>query len=244
MGRGQLTLTPTLHEGLHPFFGVTVMRFEFPAPRGSTGAASETNPAVMSGAWLLLEEVNHRVANEYALAVSSISLAARCASPDARPALLAVRDRLFGYAEAHCAHLAPKGERADLSDYLEHLCHNLVRAHLAERGVALRFIAEPFLLPSGACWRVGLIVSELIINALRHGIASPGALITVELRASAGGMDCVVRDNGGPVAFSPGGRGSEIVEGIARELGGRINRSFARTGCCAVLSLDSAAVAS
>jgi two-component sensor histidine kinase len=220
-----------------------VARFEIPARLGSASAASETIPGVMSGAWLLLAEMNHRVANEYALAVSSISLAARFATPDARPALLAARDRLFGYAEAHRAHLAPKGESADLSDYLEHLCHNLVRAHLAERGVALRFIAESCALPSDACWRVGLIVSELITNALRHGVSTPGALITVELRVSAGGLDCVVRDNGGPTPFSPGGHGSQIIEGIAGELGGRINRTFARSGCCAVLSLDSVGVA-
>ena len=218
-------------------------RFEFPTRRGSEEPPGEDIPAVMSGAWLLLAEMNHRVANEYALAVSSISLAARYATPDARPALLAVRDRLFGYAEAHRAHLAPKGESVDLSDYLERLCHNLVRAHLAERGVALRFIAEPCFLPSVACWRVGLIVSELITNALRHGGAGAGGLITVELRVSGDGLDCVVRDNGGPTPFSPGGYGSQIIEGIARELGGRINRSFARTGCCAVLSLDTFAAA-
>jgi len=213
------------------------------ARRGAAHRPDDAIPALMSGPWLLLAEMNHRVANEYALAVSSISLAARCASPDARPALLAARDRLFGYAEAHRAHLAPKGESADLSDYLEQLCHNIVRAHLAERGVALRFIAEPCSLPSDACWRVGLIVSELITNALRHGVSAAGGLITVELRVCADGLDCVVRDNGGPAPQSPGGYGSQIIEGIARELGGRINRSFARTGCCAVLSLDSVAAA-
>ena len=82
------------------------------------------------------------------------------------------------------------------------------------------------------------------VIADRHGGAGAGGLITVELRVSGDGLDLVVRDNGGPAPFSPGGYGSQIIEGIARELGGRINRSFARTGCCAVLSLDSVATTS
>jgi two-component sensor histidine kinase len=209
---------------------------------GSDGPANDAIQTLSSGAWLLLEEMSHRVANEYALAVSSISLAARRSPPEARAALLAVRDRLHGYADAHRAHLAPISQSADLSDYLGQLCLSLVRGHLAERGVALRFIADTIYLPSDACWRVGLIVSELITNALRHGVASPGGMITVELRVSAAGLDCAVRDNGGAAHVSPAGHGMQIIEGIAKELGGRINRSFARTGCCAVLSLSSIAL--
>jgi two-component sensor histidine kinase len=194
-----------------------------------------------TGPWLLLAEMNHRVANEYALAVSSIRRAARHAAPEARADLLAACERLHDYAQAHRAHLEPIDERTDLADYLAHLCLSVVRARLAERGVALRFIAEPFEMSSGDCWRVGLIVSELITNALKHGASGPGAVITVELRASAEGLDCAIRDNGGPPGFSPPGHGARIVDGLAEELGARLNRCFGRSGSCVVLSLKAAA---
>jgi len=197
----------------------------------------------LSGPWLLLAEMNHRVANEYALAVASLRLAARRAAPDAGAALTAACDRLHAHAEAHRAHLAPAGDRTDLSDYLARLCLSLVRASLAERGVSLRFIAETCELPSEACWRIGLIVSELVTNALRHGVSGPGGKITVQVCACGGQVDCIVRDNGCGAASSPPGQGTSIVTGIADELGGRIVRSFGPLGCCVTLSLRTDAVA-
>ena len=192
----------------------------------------------LTGAWLLLAEMNHRVANEYALAVASLSLAARGTAPDASAALIAARDRLRAYAEAHRAHQAPTGDRMDLSDHLARLCLSLVRASLAERGVALRFIAAPCEMSSAACWRVGLIVSELVTNALRHGVSGLGGEITVQVRVSCGQVDCIVRDNGRRAEVSPPGHGARIVAGIAEELGGRVDRSFGPLGCCVVLSLQ------
>jgi two-component sensor histidine kinase len=201
--------------------------------------ALPTAPDSCSGAWLLLEELNHRVANEYAIASASIRLAARGASMDARADLVAACNRLHNYAESHRAHLAPLGEVTDLSQYLERLCHTVVRSKLEERGVALRLIANSIALPSQACWKIGLIVSELITNSLRHGASNSGSLITVELRVCANRLDCAVRDNGcGGLSHSAPGHGSRIIEGIAKELGARLNRSFARSGSCVVLSIE------
>lgn len=202
---------------------------------------SPSAPEGPAGVWLLLAELNHRVANEYAFAMSSLSLAARSAAPAARPALIAARARLETYAAEHRALLAPVDSHADLSEYLARLCLCTVRARLAERGVALRFVAESFELPSEACWRVGLIVSELITNAVRHGLAGRGGLITVELRLTREGMDCSVCDSGGGSTFAPPGRGGRIVAGLARELGGHLNISFGEAGSCAVLSLPARA---
>jgi two-component sensor histidine kinase len=145
------------------------MRSETPQQNPQTALDS------CSGAWLLLEELNHRVANEYAIASASIRSAARGASTDARADLAAACSRLHKYAESHRAHLAPLGEITDLSHYLERLCYTVVRSKLEERGVALRFIANSIDLPSQACWKIGLIVSELITNALRHAERTDGS---------------------------------------------------------------------
>jgi two-component sensor histidine kinase len=219
------------------------MQYDFSASATSRGLQPPEKADPSHGAWLLLAEVNHRVANDYAMAVSSISMSARHAVPEAQADLLAARDRLYDFAEAHRALLAPAGDVADLSDYLAQLCLAVVRAKLAERGVSLRFIAAPFEMPSDACWRVGLIVSELITNALKHGLTGAGGAITVELRASGSGLDCAVRDNGCADALAPPGRGTPIIDAIAKQLDGHITRCFGRSGSCVVLSLPAASSA-
>jgi two-component sensor histidine kinase len=60
------------------------------------------------GPWLLLSEMGHRVANEYSLAASSISIvASRTADPDAKAALDCAIRRLLDYADAHRVLQAP-----------------------------------------------------------------------------------------------------------------------------------------
>ncbi len=69
---------------------------------------SDRNSAPIDGAtmeaWLLVEEITHRVANEYTTAVASISRAAsRCANIDARTVLAGAAQRLLDYADIHRA---------------------------------------------------------------------------------------------------------------------------------------------
>ncbi len=95
--------------------------------------------AAMIEPWLLVEEITHRVANEYAAAIASISLAAaRCAHPDARTALAGAARRLLDHADVHRAlQPPPAGGPVDLSRHLRELCGAMVRASLAERNIHL-----------------------------------------------------------------------------------------------------------
>src|SRR5271170_7257242 len=136
--------------------------------------------------WLYLAEMAHRVANEYSLAVSSLSLAAvRSESREAKDALTAAAARLRRYAVVHRALQAPvdTGE-IDLSDHLRTLCCAMVEASLAERGICLTLVDLPVFLDNFMCWKIGLIVSELVTNAMRHAFHGNGGAITVEVFAS------------------------------------------------------------
>jgi two-component sensor histidine kinase len=47
------------------------------------------------------------------------------------------------------------------------------------RGIELVLVERPFKMSSERCWRLGLILSELITNSARHAFAESGGMIRV-----------------------------------------------------------------
>jgi two-component sensor histidine kinase len=181
---------------------------------------------------VLLEEFAHRVVNEYALAIATLRRAAERAPDCASGELLRdTAERLRAQANAHRALQPPIGEGpCDVAEHLARVCAALTEASLAAAGVRLRLVAEPAELPSERCWRLGLIVAELIHNSLRHGGHRECPEIVVELAQGPGGLRCLVRDNG---AFNPSpavGRGRRVVSALAAGLDGQALWSFTRLG--------------
>jgi two-component sensor histidine kinase len=85
------------------------------------------------------------------------------------------------------------------------------------------------------CWRLGLILSELITNAERHAFHKGGGWIRVELLPSSSSVECRVTDNGSSEGTMHPGHGLRIVEELARSLGGTIDQAFGSQGTTAVL---------
>ena len=200
--------------------------------------ATPARPAA-TGAWLLLAEVGHRTANEYTLAVSSLSLAAtRTSDAGAKAALNHAVDRLLCYARAHRVLRAPDlAEYTDLGEYLERVGEALVRSILDERGITLTIASEPVEIEPERCWRAGMIVSELITNAARHAFAERGGAIWVDVTLVGDEIHCRVSDNGAPKRGGSRGRGSAIVDGLAAEIEGKVTRTFGDSGARVLLSL-------
>jgi two-component sensor histidine kinase len=140
---------------------------------------------------LHLVELLHRVSNEYASAISLASvMASRASSHEAKSALKIVIEHLVQLASAHRALLPPVVDGpVDLGDYLTRLCQAKVAAELERRGTTLRLaVGSPLALDAAHCWRVGLIVSELITNAARHSLPSGRGEIFASVAAKAGRM--------------------------------------------------------
>jgi len=187
---------------------------------------------------ILVEEMQHRVADEYALAVSSISLLARGCDKYSQSVLAHATDRLRDFAAVHNALQPPRSTGSiDLCGYLRTLCFALTRASLAESGVSLVLHELPVVLEARRAWCVGLILSELVVNALRHGAWPPqGGVIEIAVGSGAQDIRCCVSDNGGGARHPLPGRGTHILESLARELGGQIRRHFANTGTTILLT--------
>lgn len=186
---------------------------------------------------VLVAEISHRVFNEYMSAIAGIQIAARgVASTEAREILATTVTRLVTFAEAHRALQAPNsGNGVDLAVHLERLCEALTAASLQERGVRLTLVANAATLAPERCWRVALVVAELITNSVRHGLNNGPGSIRVEIVPNAEHILCRVIDDGcGSPQVKPG-RGLAVVMGLAEELGGSIGWHFSPGGTAAEL---------
>jgi two-component sensor histidine kinase len=192
----------------------------------------------LSEAGLLLREFSHRINNEFASAIGLISVAAaRCQSGTAKAVLDAVQDQLHNYARVHHALQMPEYSiLTDASPYLQQLCYAISRSKLEPNGIELIFVSLPFRLSSERCWRLGLIVSELVTNAARHAFKDRRGTIRVEIEPSSCFVQCSVADDGGADVDTRPGRGLKIVRALAQSLGGTIDHHFRPEGTVAVLT--------
>jgi two-component sensor histidine kinase len=167
---------------------------------------SPSNEPLSLEARLLLREFSHRINNEFASAIGMISVAAaHLANAEAKAALAAVEDQLHNYARVNYALQMPEhNSRIDAAAYLRQLCRAICYAKLNAKGIKLLLVERTFQMDSERCWRLGLIVSELITN---HAFRDNRGLIRVELLPSASIIECRVTDK--QVYRSPGHRNED-----------------------------------
>ena len=189
---------------------------------------------------MLVREISHRVLNEYTQVIATLAIArAETTDLTARSALAAAERRVLAYAAIHRALLqSPAGGPYDLGTYLAEICSALSCASLRDRGVRLSLIPDDVSLAADRCWRVALIVAELVNNAVRHAFCGGGGAVLVEVDADGPTICCRVSDDGRPASADPlPGLGRSIVESLAQALGGAIQWRFEPTGTSAVLRI-------
>ena len=183
---------------------------------------------------ILLHELNHRVNNEFAAAISVVSLAAaRSSNNEVKAILSGVAELLHRCADVHCALQMPQNDVAlDAETYLRQLCLLISRSYLDHQKIELALATEPLLLDADRCWRLGLIVYELIINSARHAFSGGGGEIRVELFRAGAFAECSVTDNGlaATMATAASGRGLKIIDELSRSIGGRFEQKFGPRG--------------
>ena len=186
---------------------------------------------------ILLRELNHRINNEFAAAISVVSLAAAASSNDeVKGALSRVAGLLHQYADVHRALQMPEYDTlVDAAAYLRQLCHSISRSQLDGRKIELVLAAQPLQLPADHCWRLGMIVFELINNAARHAFPGGEGQIRVELSRAGAFAQCGVIDNGSVAATVAPGCGLKIIDELSRSLGGRFEQRFGPRGSRSIL---------
>lgn len=189
----------------------------------------------------LVEEINHRVINEYAEAIAMLSIAAARAGGSVRDTLRGVADRLRDHAEAHRALSAPAIDTAvNLADHIAAICGAYTRATLSDRNIHLILKADDIWVPADRGWRFGLIVAELLRNAARHGLKGKPGLIDVRITDEGSHILCLISDSGRSEIDSAPGRGQRLVRSLVQEIGGAVRWSFTRRGNFAVVHFPAA----
>jgi two-component sensor histidine kinase len=182
---------------------------------------------------LLLRELNHRIGNDLTSAICTVSAQAMQSDNMAvKTALLGVVDLLHHCADVHRAlHMPDQKRLTDAAAYLQRLCFSVTKYQLDHLAIRVLFSADDLRLEGERCWKVGLIVSELLTNVARHAkFDSRPPELRVELTLSGNVVKCKVSDNGSAPEPVRRGRGLTIVGELASSLGGRVHTSCAAEG--------------
>ncbi len=179
---------------------------------------------------LLLRELNHRIKNELTSAIYAVSAkAVQSDSAAVKAALLDVVDLLHQCADVHRALNMPDQARlTDAARYLQQLCFSITKYRLDRLAIRVLFSADDLRLEGERCWKLGLIVSELLTG--RH------PELRVELMLAGNVVKCGVSDNGSAPEPIRRGRGLTIIGELASSLGGRVHTSCAAEGSSFLLT--------
>src|SRR6202166_20574 len=187
---------------------------------------------------VLLHELIHRINNEYSSLISAVSrTAARAVNQDVKVALADIIEVLYHHTELHRALQMPEQDKhIDAAAYLEKLCQSISRSKLDDMKLDLVVATSPLQLQSDRCWRLGLIVYELITNAARHAFANGSGQVRVKLWRARKFVECSVTDDGSAPADIQRGRGLTIVHELVKDLDGHIDQKFGHTGLRSILT--------
>jgi two-component sensor histidine kinase len=175
---------------------------------------------------LLLKELQHRVANSLQIIASVLMQSARrVQSEETRTQLHNAHHRVMSIATLQKQLAVSNSEDVGLRKYFEDLCASLGASLIdnADR-ISLTSTTDDTVTKANVSVSLGLIITELVINALKHafpGRNQPGK-INVDYRAAAKGWTLTVGDDGvgmpeGDGAMKPG-LGTGIVEALSRQL--------------------------
>ncbi len=194
---------------------------------------------------LLLKEVNHRVANSLAIVASLVSLQRnRFDDPQMRDMLDQMRARIIAIAAIHRRlYTSEDVTSVDLKDYLQNLITELAQSQAsANLAASIRFDCPPISLPTDKAVSFGVIVTELLTNAIKYAYPD-GRRGEVRIRITASGGEGVLTVEDDGVGLSGGkpagtGLGSRIVTMMAANLGGSIEIENAHPGVRACMTFS------
>lgn len=192
------------------------------------------------GTVLLLREMTHRINNEFASLMGLMARAERDLTDErAKAAFEVVSECLYNHAQVHRALAVPaRDDLIDATQYLRSLCEAIRGATLARRGITLTIMASQHYAAAAQCWKLGMIVSELVNNSARHAFAEGGGRIRVDLRSVGNHLRCRVSDDGTRRAHDrPSSRrsGLMIVEALAAAMAGTIEERWTAHGASTLI---------
>jgi chemotaxis protein methyltransferase CheR len=184
---------------------------------------------------MLMKELTHRVKNSLQSIAAMVFIEARShKSGEGKAALERVSHRIDALGQLYSKlSKSDTVEAVDAATYLDELCRDLVASVQGGSSIVLKTDIESALLPTDRAIPIGLIVNELVTNAIKYAFP-PNAkgTIMVTFKRTRGRLRLTVADDGKGVDLqrADSGLGGRLVEGFAQQLGGQLERDSGSQG--------------
>jgi two-component sensor histidine kinase len=190
-------------------------------------AANQKLTETLSHRDLLLQEVYHRVKNNLQVIDSIVLLQERKLSdPDAKDSLKSLRSRVHALGLVH-QQLMGSGDLKSFAvgQFLSELSENLLRGG-ANEGITISVDAIPLNIGLDIAIPLGLLVTELVTNSIKHAFRDGLGHIDLGLtRIDSHSVALCVSDNGrgldsgaDPSGETSGGLGMTLIQGLIKQL--------------------------
>src|SRR5438876_2122011 len=173
---------------------------------------------------VLLREVNHRVGNSLQIIASLLHLQANSATQDdVKAALTNAMGRVAAVAQVHRRlYTSHDLKSVLLNQYLEALLEDLRRSAEGNRMSRLTLRAEPIETDPDRAVAIGIIVNELVMNAVKYAYPDGAGPIHVALTAQNDDVELAIADDGVGLNAKADprstGMGQRIVSAMAAKL--------------------------
>jgi PAS domain S-box-containing protein len=195
----ELTLTPTLWRGQQA-------RLIFMNDISERRALERRIEADVREKTILLKEVHHRVKNNLQIIVSLLNLQSERID-DARihSVFAEIRDRIYSMALLHeKLYMSENFAEISFQEYLPVLCREILDTLSDENRLSLAFDIDDIRLGIDSAVPCGLIVNEIVTNAVKHAFPNPrrGIISVGFKRGKRNEIALTVRDDG--IGLPPG----------------------------------------
>jgi chemotaxis protein methyltransferase CheR len=182
---------------------------------------------------MLLDEMQHRVANSLQIIASILLIKARTVqSEETRLQLQDAHQRVLSVAavQRHL-HDTGAGKQVEVANYLSRLCETLAQSMIGDsRPITLKVVADAGTVASHQAVSIGLIVTELVMNALKHAFPGekPDAAVRVIYKVADTDWKLLISDNGvgkpePSTIQKKGGLGTSLVQALAKQLDAQVD---------------------
>ncbi|HUQ13348.1 MAG TPA: CHASE3 domain-containing protein [Novosphingobium sp.] len=178
---------------------------------------------------LLARELNHRVKNLFAVILAIVRMSGR-GSPEAKPVIETISQRIHALVAAHDATQGPAGRSSvDLRELVD-----IAVAPYYSDSERCVIEGEAIELREKAATPLGLMLHELVTNAVKYGAwSNPGGTVRIAWSRVDGRVRFVWREQGArdvPASVEREGFGLVLIRSSAQQLGGTVEREFHRDG--------------
>lgn len=189
---------------------------------------------------ILLHEVDHRVKNNLTMIGSLLRLQARMiGNAEISAKLEAMLERIDALATVHRRlYQSDDVTLFDIGAFTENLVSDVIGSAGRDE-VRTRVDVDAILIPSSSAAALGLVVNELLTNALKHAYQGRGGVLTVSAKRDGALARIAIQDDGpglGGDTPASGGLGTVLVRRLAKQVGGEVGWTSNKSGTCALIS--------